>query len=294
MIKFHGSKGNQKCGYPNIGMSPIKSCPGAVCAKCPCCCDKQGNISLEEGSCYVFSEKPGAAKAHEENYQLWKTEPERYKKELEGWIALTGIDTLRISEAGDMPDISYAEYLIDLAKRNPQIQFFGFTKNYKIWDLVNRLPFWKLPNFNLVLSEWGDLKPSEELRRYYNTATAVSLFDYDKAEQRGFRHCGGNCQNCDRCKYKKGGDVYFVIHGKKGFYEIPEEYRINEKLDLSAPGAVKFGGKTINGIRDKYCEVVGTNDYEARTKALVDVWKKIQAREIRVYKNGFTMERGKV
>ena len=290
MLKLHWSDGNGKCAYPYWGLPAIKCCPGARYAGCDC---------AKEGICYAFLDElraPDSKRNHEENLSLWLNDPLEFERQLDELYyeiekkAKQKGETpfARPSESGDMPDKEYAKMLIRVMERHPNVFTFFFTKNYVLpdWDFINELPFWKLPNCNLMMSEWGNVKPSAELRKYYKVAKAIEIYDVETTEAEGYLHCNGKCRECDAlCKDKNGDNCYFILHGAKAKFPIPDYMKEAVKVAEDTPGFHKFGGKTINGLNLNYCKVNGISTYDGRVKMLREVWEMLKRGDIKVFKN---------
>ena len=129
------------------------------------------------------------------------------------WIRRRKPAFFRIHPSGDfaVPGMGtrYAWMWYNVAKLCPDTRFLAFTKCY---DIVREVPFYELPNFSLVLSEWTDvLSAPEDLKKYYRTSRAVEdLKDVRPDEM----VCPGSCENCGMCWALKdlGKDVAFEIH----------------------------------------------------------------------------------
>lgn len=286
---FHYSNGNEKCGYFNWGFPAGRTCPGAISSGCDC-----------PLKCYANNDEnqyPDVLKRHEENLKLWRENPQEFERQLNEALDKYEADCkrkgtglfARPSQSGDMPDKAYARMLIRVFDKHPNIMFFFFTKNYMIWDLIDELPFWKVKNCNLMLSEWGHLKPTAKLREYYSVANAIDIYDLDKTESAGYQHCNGNCVTCNICKSKTGGDCYFIKHGCRVSFKIPDDYKRNEKIDANTPGFYKFGGKTIGGINLNYCKANGIKTYDGRVKTIKEIWQAMERGDLVVYKNGYVI-----
>lgn len=287
---FHYSNGNEKCEYFNWGLPTGTTCPGAIASKCGCPLECYANNSENQYS--------DVLRQHEENLKLWLENPQEFERQLD-----EALDTYeaeckrngekpyaRPSQSGDMPSKAYARMLMRVFDKHPNIMFFFFTKNYMIWDFIEELPFWKIPNCNLMLSEWGCLKPTTELRKYYQVANAIDIYDLDKTEKAGYQHCNGKCRECNICKSKTGGDCYFIKHGCRVSFKIPDTCKRKEKIDVHTPGFYKFGGKTINGINLNYCKANGINTYDGRVKKIKEIWQMMECGELVVYKNGYVVK----
>ena len=293
-MMIHFSNGNGKCEYPYWGLPAIKCCPGACFVGCDC---------AKEEICYArLDEKraPDSLRNHEENLKLWRENPVEFERQLdelyddiEKRAKQKGeMPFARPSESGDMPDKAYAKMLIRVFEKHPNVFSFFFTKNHVLpnWDFIEELPFWKIPNCNLMMSEWGAVKVTDELRKYYNVAKAIEIYDVAETEADGYQHCNGKCKSCNICKSKTGGDCYFILHGSKAKFPIPSKMMLNKKVEENIPGFYKFGGKTINGINLNYCKSNGINTYDGRVKQLLETWKAMERGDLVVYKNGYVVK----
>jgi hypothetical protein len=287
MKKIHISNGNSKCGFANFGFPAVKTCPGACAANCDC---------AKLGFCYAWLNElqyPQVLEAHQENLDLYREDPDGFFDQLDK--ATRWERVVRPTESGDFPDKEFAKRLYEFAEARQNIEFFTFTKNWVLWDFVEELPFWKLPNFHLRLSEWGPLTVPAEIRKYYKVAKAIPIYDLEATEANGYKHCGGNCENCQMCLSDEY-DVYFIIHGSKAQFPIPAEFALSRKVKVT-PEILATGefhkyptGKTINGIRDRIAKDYGKNrDYEYKTELLRTVYKLLIAGKIVLYKEGFVV-----
>lgn len=125
MSKLHISDGNIKLGnISNINLPPILACKKGV----PCASEKL---------CYAiksFRQYPNVRKAWNENFQLYKNNPNDYYSELENYLKKKKrINRFRWHSSGDIIDQNYFEMMKDLAKNFPKINFLAYTKN----DLID-------------------------------------------------------------------------------------------------------------------------------------------------------------
>ena len=291
-MQFHYSNGNEKCEYFNWGMTARVTCPGACKAKCECVY-----------KCYAANAEAqyvDVRNNHAENFMLWKENPTEFERQLdnalyryEEWCDRKEEQAFaRPSQSGDMPDKRYAEMLMRVFDNHPDVMFFFFTKNYVLpdWDFIKELPFWEIDNCNLMLSEWGHVKPDDELHLYYNIAKAIDIYDVTETERWGYKHCNGKCRECDICKSRYGGDCYFIIHGTKAHFPIPEGMKVKAKADVNSAGFHKFGGKTINGLNLNYCKANGINTYDGRVRQIKEIWQAMERGDIVVYSNGYVVK----
>ena len=284
--KFHATKGNEKCHYANFGFPAVTTC------RCAC---KYGCDCVKKGECYALLQErqyPEKMKADWENLLLYKKSPELFKKSMTEWMVENREETMRGNESGDAPDENFWWKLKEASVELPGSYYYAYTKEYKETDFIEDVPVWKWPNVNLMLSEWGDYVAPEELKKYYRVYKAIPIYQIDEMEAQGYVPCPGNCGDepgqCNICKYGTA-NVYCVIHGSRAIFPIPEEYRRNEKADPREPGFIKFGGKTIGGVRDAYCRTKGIKGYENRIQALKTVWRMMKAGALTVWKNGLLL-----
>lgn len=280
---FHASAGNTKCQFGNAGFPAITTCFGAVAFDCECLND-----------CYAYLQEiqyPDKMKADWENLLLYLTDPEAYKAAVISYIQENDLKTWRWFESGDAPDKAFWFLIKEVAETLPDVTFYAYTKQFMIWDFIEEIPVWSWKGVKLMLSEWGNFKVSDELRKYYRVFKVISIFEIDEAEEAGYVACSGNCAECRICPDKdKDFDVYSVKHGSRAIFPIPEEFKGKEKIDTNTPGFIKFGGKTVGGIRDAYCRKFGISGYENRISALKYVWRLIKQGNIIIGKNGFVLQ----
>ena len=103
----------------------------------------------------------------------------------------------------------YLNACCEIAKRNPEVKFLAFTKQYEI--VGEALELGLIPsNFNIVYSAWNSLLPDD--------VTKVPVAYYDDGKHEGLidkkaMPCDGNCQKCKKCFYLKAGEsVRFKAH----------------------------------------------------------------------------------
>lgn len=287
VAKFHGSKGNTKCQFGNCGFPAVTTCYGAIKGDCECLHD-----------CYAFLQEkqyPDKMKADWENLLLYLDDSQKFKEEVIKFIIENSLTDWRWFESGDAPDKKFfflmKEIRDELFAMGYDVTFYAYTKQYVIWDFIEEIPVWSWDGIKLVLSEWGNFKVSDELRKYYRVFKVVSIFEIDDVEAEGYVACSGNCADCRICADKdKDFNVYSVKHGSAAVFPIPDEYKGKEKIATDTPGFIKFGGYTVGGIRDAYCRKFSISGYENRISALKLVWRMIKRGEIVVGKNGFILQ----
>jgi hypothetical protein len=132
----------------------------------------------------------------------------------------------RIHVAGDFFNANYLDIWNRIAKRNPSVKFFAFTKQFDV--LRSYISYNKLAkNLSLILSAWlpyteGWLPP-DDLRKKFPVAWVVDKNQVDKdgklsyaveGYSKSIDYCYGNCETCGSCfsGKRKDGDIAFVKH----------------------------------------------------------------------------------
>lgn len=179
-----------------------------------------GNCKACSKRCYVIRDyvgprKGSVSKSHARNYNAIVQDLPGTETYLLKWFAKKSPAFFRIHASGDFfipglkDETAYAKMWYRIAKANPDTRFLAFTKTY---DIVRAVPFYELPNFSLVLSEWTDvLEAPADLKEHYRTSRAVEELADAKPNE---VICPGSCETCGMCWALKdlGHDAAFEIH----------------------------------------------------------------------------------
>jgi len=144
-LKLHVQPKNSKLGNIwNISLPAVETCGGlsAACAG-------------PDGKCYVlkiYKRRPNVLKAHQNNY-VGILEALDNGEELELPTKVKDGDVFRLHVAGDFFDASYVYAWMRLMINNPNIQFFAYTRSWRMAEMVAPLhELAELPNMTLLLS----------------------------------------------------------------------------------------------------------------------------------------------
>ena len=157
-------KVNEGTVFWNWNLPPVKTCPGAGdCTKI--CFGLQGH--------YVG---PSVKASMEENLRLSKQDDfvERMSSEIT-WRALNAMKRgkkmyVRVHDVGDYYSIDYARKWIEIAKQNPDVTFYSYTKSVPMWnELIDNGE--KPVNFEITFSKMG--KYDHLIRPEFRTAEIV-------------------------------------------------------------------------------------------------------------------------
>lgn len=184
------SNGNKKIGKDTliINTTSATNCPSKKLGLC-----KIGK------KCYAMKSErqyPDVLPYRERQTLYWDATPVRtIEKELRGIIKRkikNKIKYIRFSEAGDFKDQYSLDKLKTLAKRMPEVIFYGYTARSDLF-LLNR------PD-NLIINGSSFMVD--------NSFTPIPKEDKDKYDM----VCPGDCRDCNWCKEKGGYDIKVVYH----------------------------------------------------------------------------------
>lgn len=99
----------------------------------------------------------------------------------------------RFHVSGDIPDATYFEHMVDIARTNTHCEILCFTKKYDIVNshinIIGKLP----KNLHIIFSGWHDI----EMVNPYNLPEAhVRYRDGSTTAREDAKLCGGNCTEC--------------------------------------------------------------------------------------------------
>ena len=174
------SQGNSK-----MGAIPSVSLPAGVTCRSDCECSKK---------CYakrLERMRPSVRQAYKHNYDLLNSDPNTYWREVEASIMMSRFFRFHVS--GDIPDATYFEHMVDIARTNTHCEILCFTKKYDIVNshinIVGKLP----KNLHIIFSGWRDI----EMVNPYNLPEAhVRYRDGSTTAREDAKLCGGNCAEC--------------------------------------------------------------------------------------------------
>ena len=174
------SNGNSK-----MGAIPSVSLPAGVTCRSDCECSKK---------CYakrLERMRPSVRQAYKHNYDLLNSDPNTYWREVEASIMMSRFFRFHVS--GDIPDATYFEHMVDIARTNTHCEILCFTKKYDIVNshinIIGKLP----KNLHIIFSGWHDI----EMVNPYNLPEAhVRYRDGSTTAREDAKLCGGNCTEC--------------------------------------------------------------------------------------------------
>jgi hypothetical protein len=213
-MKINGvliSEGNRKLGaIPSVSLHPKLSC-GKGCTS-PLLCMKD---------CYAMKMLgyTSVAPGWTQNYHLWQENPSAYFAAIRDFLYAKQPKRFRWHVGGDIPDASYLNHVVYLAKIFPHIAFRAFTKADKF--LPDEHP--KVKNLKIGISRWPGMSIRPGLTGYTyswiipNTASKACregrLTDAAYKIPKSALNCPGNCESCAACwTMRAGSHVKFEQH----------------------------------------------------------------------------------
>ena len=172
-------------GNAKMGAIPSVSLPAGVTCRSDCECSKK---------CYakrLERMRPSVRQAYKHNYDLLNSDPNTYWREVEASIMMSRFCRFHVS--GDIPDATYFEHMVDIARTNTHCEILCFTKKYDIVNshinIIGKLP----KNLHIIFSGWHDI----EMVNPYNLPEAhVRYRDGSTTAREDAKLCGGNCTEC--------------------------------------------------------------------------------------------------
>lgn len=172
-------------GNAKMGAIPSVSLPAGVTCRSDCECSKK---------CYakrLERMRPSVRQAYKHNYDLLNNDPNTYWREVEASIMMSRFFRFHVS--GDIPDATYFEHMVDIARTNTHCEILCFTKKYDIVNshinIIGKLP----KNLHIIFSGWHDI----EMVNPYNLPEAhVRYRDGSTTAREDAKLCGGNCTEC--------------------------------------------------------------------------------------------------
>ena len=204
---FHAPRGNSKLTeIPAFNLVPGKTCSPEACAHCM----KEGCYALKNCLCHGYDiETNNCLKAWTENTVMAMRHLYALETAINAWLDKYQPELFRIHSSGDFFSVEYARMWRRVAMKHPETRFLAFTKQF---DVVRHVRFYKLDNFELVLSGWTGVKVPEDLRKHYRVAWCDDGTE-DRIPEDAI-HCPGNCNECRVCWYlsKLKKDTKFTKH----------------------------------------------------------------------------------
>ena len=172
-------------GNAKMGAIPSVSLPAGVTCRSDCECSKK---------CYakrLERMRPSVRQAYKHNYDLLNSDSNTYWREVEASIMMSRFFRFHVS--GDIPDATYFEHMVDIARTNTHCEILCFTKKYDIVNshinIIGKLP----KNLHIIFSGWHDI----EMVNPYNLPEAhVRYRDGSTTAREDAKLCGGNCTEC--------------------------------------------------------------------------------------------------
>ena len=201
-MKVKLSKGNTKMGpVLSVSLAPIKSCGAAL----PC-----------YKSCYAAKLarlRPCCKAAWDNNWKMAMTRRDQYMVQIDAAIEAKKPAMFRWHVAGDIPDASYLQAMINISSMNPETKVLAFTKKYDLLlQWLKRKQ--KLPeNMSIVVSAWPGLEIPKPLLKKFPVAYMKDPKDPDKRIPESAVQCDGGCTKCGLCwRMKAGESCFFLRH----------------------------------------------------------------------------------
>lgn len=147
------------------------------------------------------------------NSAIYHEDPERYFKEIDGYLDYRFPRAFRFHIGGDIQDKWYLDKMCEIARKHKDTKFLAFTKMFDVCneylDEGNTIP----ENMHILFSGWLGLKMDNK----HGFPEAHPIFESETSAPEGTLLCTGNCTEClkeDRLCWSigKGQAVGFLAH----------------------------------------------------------------------------------
>lgn len=231
---FHAVSGNSKTGS-HVGNYNL---PIEYTCDHRCECYKKGLCYAENG-CYLYTNNQAS---YTENYLFYKISTiETIVKSINEFIKDNNFSLFRYFTCGDIPGEKFLRVMIQVAKDNPYVKFWAYTKKYTIVNTYidsngrNAIP----ANLRIIFSHWMNQDGSYfPMNNKYNLATSEFIpFGREELKEKVTHICPcsdpsikATCETCDHPCYnlKDGESMALLEHStsqtKKRDKEIREAH----------------------------------------------------------------------
>lgn len=178
-----------------INLPPIKTCTN--CATCAKSCYANWRYSF-----------PNVKRKWDNNFE--QTKSEHFVEKATNELKYKCTPIVRYHESGDFYSEEYIEKSKELAIANPQISFYGYTKNKSALRLN------EVENINIIYSlidtPIGEVRNygNEDYCNYLHEKLNVPVCPHDSTWKEQGKKCMIDCQECLHCK-----SMLFVEHGAR-------------------------------------------------------------------------------
>ena len=187
-VKICISKGNRKIGFvPNVSLAPIVTC-GKMCKYCKSLC-------YDGKACLQYK---NVLDARARNTALMLSNMQEYFRQVHEFLAHTKKTVFRFHVGGEIPNAIYFDYVLDIVKDFPHINFWLYTKQYGIVNSILSQTE-KPENLQIMISVWKTINGKGEIvivpyENPHNLPTFTVRFNGEKTPNA--YQCKGNCQYC--------------------------------------------------------------------------------------------------
>ena len=222
---LHIQNGNRKTGkgiyLVNLlpGSKPLQKKDGTlltnVAGTCVGCCE-----NVCEKDCYAIKytilHHNTCIPTYLDNTILAKNDIDTFFKELQLFIDRNMIAAIRFHASGEIPNFIYLKKMAEIAKKNPDIIFYTYTKRYNLLEMC--IKEMDLPkNLVILVSIWNNnySNPNEFPEFILDDGTDPSLEDiiHCPAVDKNGHDTGESCAHCKLClKAKKGDKICVYKH----------------------------------------------------------------------------------
>ena len=245
------SEGNEKVGNTICFNLPIEY----TCSHC-CECYKL-SLCYAEGGCYNF---PDNQAKYSENLKFFReTDRETFIQALQLAIDSIGFKLFRWFTCGDIVNSLFLDYMVEIARNNPDVEFWAYTKKYAICNkyveshggsIEKAFP----ANLVIIFSHWlNQDKTYYPMHNPYNFPTSEYIpVGMEELAKKATFICPcsdpesiATCETCEnKCYHLKPGQSQALLeHSTAASKERDREIKEKKKAKKAAEKAAKKAEK---------------------------------------------------
>ena len=213
---LHISNGNTKvgrgiyCVNTLAGDKPLTKKNGTqltnIAGTCDGCCENC------KGNCYAIKAQiryssMSNLRSWNDNTILAKEDPKKMFEELAAYLDKEMVSAVRFHAMGEIPSREYLEYMLDIARKYPHIQFYTYTKRFKWVEqvCVKNMPSNLVINMSIWHKNYDNPLGLPEFIYDDGTEEDVAKLPHCPAVDKNGHETGITCAQCRRCIYAKSG-----------------------------------------------------------------------------------------
>ena len=208
-ISISEARFNKKIACPSVSFPPVLTCRSDTPCKQVCYAG------------YAFRIYPNVKKAYNKNYQLYKSNSQKYFELIQAYLEKRQPEYFRWNVSGDIPAVEYVKGVCQTCRNMSKTKHLLFTKQYEL--LIESMEtsdfIFNLKNLSIRISTFPGLDIPDELnsfpRAYYQPPIVgkyAGIPNENRIDWTNDIICPGKCEPCERVCWNNSDNVIFPHH----------------------------------------------------------------------------------